>query len=95
LPPLSPRLPLEEDRHPTHLFSEKEYQPELFDRPKAHIDVDRVVEEINRLLSDPKNPVITRASQGTLCSGKGWKMRLEKHSPHYTTSWQELLVAKA
>jgi len=53
------------------------------------------VDEINRRMGDPKNPVITRASQGTLCSGKSWRMRSERHSPHYTTSWQELPEAKA
>ena len=78
-----------------HLVSEEEYQPELFDRPKTRIDVDKIVDEINRRLGDPKNPVITRASQGTLRSGKGWKMRSERHSPHYTTSWQELPEVKA
>ena len=78
----------------TNLVSEEEYQPELFDRPKARIDVDRIVDEINKRLGDPKNPVITRASQGTLLSGKSWKMRSERHSPHYTTSWQELPEAR-
>jgi DNA polymerase V len=78
-----------------NLVSEEEYQPELFDRPKARIDVDKIVDEINRRMGDPKNPVITRASQGTLRSGKGWQMRSERHSPHYTTSWQELPEAKA
>lgn len=78
-----------------NLVSEEEYQPELFDRPKTRIDVDKIVDEINRRMGDPKNPVITRASQGTLRSGKGWKMRSERHSPHYTTSWQELPEAKA
>ena len=80
-----------------NLVSEEEYQPELFDRPKARIDVDKIVDEINRRLGDPKNPVITRASQGTERSGKvmGWKMRSERHSPHYTTDWRELPEAKA
>jgi len=78
-----------------NLVSEEKYQPELFDRPKAaRIDVDKIVDEINRRLGDPKNPVITRASQGTLLSGKSWKMRSERHSPHYTTSWQELPEAR-
>ena len=78
-----------------HLVSEEEYQPELFDQPKARIDVDRIVDEMNRRMGDPKNPVISRASQGTLRSGKGWKMRAERHSPHYTTSWGELPVVEA
>jgi DNA polymerase V len=75
------------------LVSEEEYQPELFDRPKARIDVDKIVDEINRRLGDPKNPVIIRASQGTERSGKankGWKMKSERHSPHYTTDWNQL-----
>jgi DNA polymerase V len=78
-----------------HLVSEEEYQPELFDRPKPKIDVDRIVDEINRRLGDPKNPVITRASQGTERSGKSWKMRSERHSPHYTTDWNNLPIVKA
>ena len=73
-----------------NLVSEEEYQPELFDRPKARIDVDKIVDEINRRMGDPKNPVITRASQGTLRSEKGWKMKSERHSPHYTTDWNQL-----
>jgi DNA polymerase V len=78
------------------LVSEEEYQPELFDRPKARIDVDRIVDEINRRMGNPRNPVITRASQGTERSGKGnsgWKMKSERHSPHYTTDWNQLPVA--
>jgi DNA polymerase V len=78
-----------------HLVSEEEYQPELFDRPSPTIHVDKIVDEINRRLGDPKNPVITRASQGTERSGKGWKMRSERHSPHYTTDWMELPVVNA
>jgi DNA polymerase V len=77
------------------LVSEEEYQPELFDRPKSRIDVDRIVDEINRRMGDPKNPIITRASQGTERSGRGWKMRSERHSPHYTTDWREIPEAKA
>ena len=78
-----------------HLVAEDEYQPELFDRPKTRIDVDKIVDEINRRMGDPKNPVITRASQGTSRSGKGWRMRSERHSPHYTTDWKELPEARA
>ena len=78
-----------------HLVAEDEYQPELFDRPKASvIHVDKIVDEINRRMGDPKNPVITRASQGTLRSRKGWKMRSERHSPHYTTDWKQLPEAR-
>jgi len=81
-----------------NLVSEDEYQPSLFDfdLPKSgRIDVDRIVDEINRRLGDPKNPVITRAAQGTEHSGKGkgWRMRSERHSPNYTTSWREVPVA--
>lgn len=78
------------------LVSEGEYQPELFDQPKAStIHVDKIVDEINRRLGDPKSPVITRASQGTSRSGKGWRMRSGRHSPHYTTEWSQLPEAKA
>jgi DNA polymerase V len=78
-----------------HLVSEEEYQPELFDRPSPTIHVDKIVDEINRRLGDPKNPVITRAAQGTLRSGKGWRMRAERHSPHYTTDLSQVPEAKA
>ncbi len=83
-----------------NLVDEDAYQPSLFDfdQPKARIDVDKIVDELNHRLGDPKNPVITRASQGTDRSGrggKGWKMKAERHSPHYTTNWRELPVAKA
>jgi DNA polymerase V len=79
----------------TNLVSEEEYQPGLFDQVKpGRIDVDRIVDEINRRLGDPKSPVITRASQGTVKSGKGWRMRSERHSPHYTTDWSQLPEAK-
>ncbi len=75
-----------------NLVTEDEYQPELFDRPSSTIHVDKIVDEINRRLGDPKNPVITRASQGTLRSGKGWRMRSERHSPHYTTDLSQVPV---
>jgi len=80
-----------------NLVSEDEYQPGLFDldQSKARIDIDKIVDEINRRMGDRKNPVITRASQGTDHSVKGWKMKAERHSPHYTTSWSELPEAKA
>lgn len=77
------------------LVSEEEYQPGLFDAPRPRIDVDRIVDEINRRMGDPRNPVITRASQGTGRSGKGWRMRSERHSPHYTTDWRQLPEARA
>lgn len=78
-----------------NLVSEEEYQPELFDRPGSTIRVDKIVDEINRRMGDPKNPVITRASQGTLKSGNGWRMRSERHSPHYTTDLRQVPEAKA
>jgi len=79
------------------LVSQEEYQPGLFDTPRSRIDVDRIVDEINRRMGDPKNPVITRASQGTERSGNGntgWKMKSERRSPHYTTDWKQLPLAK-
>jgi DNA polymerase V len=81
-----------------NLVAEDEYQPELFDAPRPRIDVDKIVDEINRRLGDRKNPVITRASQGTERSGsevRGWKMKSERHSPHYTTDWKDIPEAKA
>jgi DNA polymerase V len=77
------------------LVSQGEYQPELFEQPRRRIEIDRIVDEINRRLGDPRNPVLTRAAQGTLRSGKQWRMRREHHSPHYTTDWGQLPVAKA
>ena len=79
-----------------NLVAQEEYQPSLFDKPEGgKIDVDKIVDEINRRLGDRKNPVITRASQGTEKSGKRWKMRSERHSPHYTTHWDQLPEANA
>ena len=79
----------------TNLVSQEEYQPGLFDQVKpGRIDVDKIVDEINRRLGDPKNPVITRASQGTEREGRGWKMKSERHSPHYTTDWNQLPEAR-
>ena len=75
----------------TNLVSQEEYQPGLFDQVKpGRIDVDKIVDEINRRLGDPKNPVITRASQGTEGLGRRWRMKSERHSPHYTTDWNQL-----
>jgi len=81
-----------------HLVSEEEYQPSLFDAPtpkSKRLDIDKIVDEINRRMGDNRTPVITRAAMGTESSGKGWKMRAERHSPNYTTNWQELPVVKA
>jgi len=78
----------------TNLVSEEEYQPGLFEQVMpGRIDVDKIVDEINRRLGDPKNPVITRASQGMERPGQRnnrWKMKSEHHSPHYTTDWHQL-----
>jgi DNA polymerase V len=77
------------------LVPEESYQPSLFDTPsRPSIDIDKIVDEINRRLGDPRNPVITRAAMGTTQSGKGWRMRSQRHSPHYTTDWHQLPVAK-
>ena len=78
-----------------HLVSEDEYQPSLFEAPaKGKIDIDKIVDEINRRMGDHRTPVITRLAMGTRSSEKGWKMRAERHSPHYTTDWRELPVVK-
>ena len=79
------------------LVSEDAYQPSLFDASSStskRLDIDKIVDEINRRMGDNRTPVITRASMGMESSGKGWKMRAERHSPNYTTNWQELPVAK-
>ena len=50
-----------------HLVSEDEYQPSLFDAPASkgkRLDIDKIVDEINRRLGDNRSPVITRASMG-------------------------------
>ena len=79
-----------------HLVPEDEYQPSLFDAPvKGRIDIDKIVDEMNRRMGDNRTPVITRASMGTANSGAKWKMKAERHSPHYTTDWQELPEVKA
>ena len=80
-----------------NLVSESEFQPNLIDTQTAsnhRFDIDKIVDEINRRMGDNRNPVITRASMGTDSSGKGWKMRAERHSPNYTTNWRELPVVK-
>jgi DNA polymerase V len=76
-----------------HLVSEEEYQPSLFEAPaKGRIDIDKIVDEINRRMGDNRTPVVTRASQGTPCSGGRWRMKANRHSPNYTTNWNELPV---
>jgi hypothetical protein len=72
-----------------HLVAEAKYHPELFDKPKASvIHVDKIVDEINRRLSAPKNPVITPRLSGYPPLRE--KLKAERHSPHYTTDWHEL-----
>jgi DNA polymerase V len=79
-----------------HLVPEDEYQPSLFEAPaKGRIEIDKIVDEINRRMGDNRSPVITRASQGTSNCGGRWKMKADRHSPNYTTDWQQLPVAKA
>ena len=59
-----------------HLVPEDEYQPSLFDAPvKGRIDIDKIVDEMNRRMGDNRTPVITRASMGTANSGAKWKMK--------------------
>ena len=79
-----------------HLVSEEEYQPSLFEAPtKGRIDIDKIVDDINRRMGDNRTPVISRASQGTSNRGGSWRMKAERHSPNYTTDWQQLPVARA
>lgn len=78
------------------LVPEKAHQPSLFNTPCTHrIDIDKIVDDINRRLGDAKHPVITRGAMGTIRSGNRWKMRSERHSAHYTTDWASLPVANA
>ena len=78
------------------LVSEDSFQPSLFDIPVTNPrgDIDKICDAINKKLGDPKNPLITRASQGTKQSSKGWKMRSQRRSPRYTTDWRELPIAR-
>jgi DNA polymerase V len=80
------------------LVPEAEFQPGLFDPTTSkgrRLDIDKIVDEINLRFGDARSPVITRASMGTECSGKGWKMKAGHHSPHYTTDWREIPIVKA
>ena len=78
-----------------HLVSEEEYQPSLFDAPvRGRIDIDKIVDDINRRMGDNRTPFITRASMGTANRGGSWRMKAERHSPNYTTNWNELPVAR-
>lgn len=78
-----------------HLVSEEEYQPSLFQASaNGRIDIDKIVDEINRRMGDNRSPVITRASMGTSNSRGGWRMKAERHSPNHTTDWNELPLAR-
>jgi len=73
------------------------YQPVLaFEgvREEPRVDIDKIVDAINRRLGDRKNPVITRGSMGNRRLGGSWRMRSGRKSPSYTTSWRELVVAR-
>ena len=47
------------------------HQPELYDSPNFYIDVEKIVDEINRRVGDPKNPAIIRAPSDQK-GGGGW-----------------------
>jgi len=78
-------------------------------REEPRVDIDRIVDGINRRLGDRKNPVVTRGSMG-VCKMKikmkmkrggngegvkagGWRMRSGMRSRAYTTNWGELVQA--
>jgi DNA polymerase V len=77
-----------------HLVPVDSYQPSLFTAP-PRIDIDKIVDDINRKMGDPKNLVVTRAAMGVEKSGQRWKMKAERHSPNYTTCWNDLPVVRA
>ncbi|NDE84908.1 MAG: DUF4113 domain-containing protein [Verrucomicrobia bacterium] len=74
-------------------------------REEPRVDIDRIVDGINRRLGDRKNPVITRGSMGVKKmrrkrEGDGndwqvrrWRMRSGMRSRAYTTNWGELVQA--
>jgi hypothetical protein len=71
------------------------YQPVLAlegVREEPKVDIDKIVDEINRKLGDRKNPVITRGSMGNRRLGGAWRMKSGHRSPAYTTSWSQLPV---
>ena len=78
----------------TGLVSTDSYQPSLFD-PPPRLDIDKIVDGINRKMGDPKHPVLIRGAMGSDRLGRSWKMKSELHSPNYTTDWKELLLVKA
>ena len=63
-------------------------------REEPRVDIDRIVDGINRRLGDRKNPVITRGSMGvSKMKMRGWRMRSGMRSRAYTTNWGELVQA--
>jgi len=63
-------------------------------REGPRVDIDRIVDGINRRLGDRKNPVITRGSMGVIkMKVRGWRMRSGMRSRAYTTNWGELVQA--
>lgn len=73
------------------LVTKDSYQPSLFEATAAsRIDVDRIVDDINRRLGSQKAPLITRGAMGIGREGSGWRMKSDRRSPNYTTSWGEL-----
>jgi DNA polymerase V len=80
------------------LIPESSWQPSLFPVKSAGrngIDIDRIVDDINRRLGDPRSPVITRGAMGSVASSGSWRMRSNLRSRNYTTSWPELPEAKS
>lgn len=68
----------------------------VFDEPKrGHIDIEKIVDQINRRMGDPRNPIVTRLAQSTELSGGRWKIRSARYSPNYTTGWKDLPIVKA
>ena len=75
-------------------------------REEPRVDIDKIVDGINRWLGDRKNPVITRGSmgvskrklkrgeQGGGTKGRMWRMKSGMRSRSFTTRWQDLIEAK-
>jgi len=85
------------------------YQPSLGWgklREEPPLDIDQIVDRINRRLGDRKNPVITRGSMGVSKMKTGgtregrkvrlrqWRMKSGRKSKSYTTNWRELIEAR-
>ncbi|NCW26825.1 MAG: Y-family DNA polymerase [Verrucomicrobia bacterium] len=74
-------------------------------RKEPRVDIDRIVDRINRRLGDRKNPVITRGSMGVskikmkgegsgeAVKARGWRMKSGMRSRAYTTNWSQLAQA--